>query len=131
MSRQPHRVVAELPGGVWLEPVCALCREPAEDTTTCVICDRMFCTALCYGVHLNARDEHDAADRIDAFLRTPEACKFLDVAFEGADYKTRDGRPFDWRHGLSCDDCRIDLREIVMQMLYDCAVAPHSEETKK
>lgn len=130
MSHQPHRVIAELPNGVWLEPVCALCRE-SGDMTTCVICDRMFCASLCYGVHLNARDEHDAPDRVDAFLRSPEAYELLDLAFEGASYKTRDGRPFDWRHGLSCDDCRADLREIVMQMLCDCAIVLRSEDTER
>ena len=107
---QPHRVVAELADskGVLLEPVCVLCSE-VNTAILCPVCGRVFCAELCFGVHFTARDEFDAPDRIDAFLRTKTAHELMDAVEREKDT--------DWRHGLTCEDCRPDLREAVLQAL--------------
>jgi hypothetical protein len=54
----------ELPDGkgVLTEPVCALCGEGAGNSLLCPRCDRRFCSAPCFGVHLKAvDDERDLA----------------------------------------------------------------------
>lgn len=117
---QPHRVVAELANGqgVILEPVCVLCGE-ANEAIACPVCTRVFCVELCFGVHFQARDAFDAPDRIDAFLRTKTAHDLLDA--------TITDEKMDWRHGLTCDNCRPALREMVMEALVTGAKIAVSE----
>lgn len=117
---QPHRVVAELANGqgVILEPVCVLCGE-ANEAIACPVCTRVFCVELCFGVHFTARDAFDAPDRIDAFLRTKTAHELLDA--------TITDEKIDWRHGLTCDNCRPGLREMVMEALVTGAKIAVSE----
>lgn len=117
----PYRIVAELPegGGVWVEHVCVLCGE-VNEAISCPICARVFCIELCFGVHFTARDTHDAPDKIDAFLRTEKAHEILDTMLQGQDC--------DWRHGLSCDNCRPDLREVVIQLLQQGAKIAVSDD---
>jgi hypothetical protein len=107
---QPHRVVGELANGqgVILEPVCVLCGE-VNEAIACPICTRVFCVELCFGVHFTARDSLDAPDRIDVFLRTQTAHELLDA--------TITDEKLDWRHGLTCDNCRPSLREMVTEAL--------------
>lgn len=114
MSKHPYHIVAELPdgAGIWIEDVCVLCGE-VNAAINCPICHRTLCVELCFGVHFNARDTHDAPDRIDAFLRTPKAHELLDTMLEGQNV--------DWRHGLTCDNCRVDLREVLVRVLVDGA----------
>lgn len=120
MSDRPYRVIAELPegAGVWIEHVCVLCGE-ANEAIECPICQRVFCVELCFDVHFNARDTLDAPDKIDAFLRTAKAHEILDTMLNGQNV--------DWRHGLTCDNCRIDLREITVQTLLKAAKIAVSE----
>lgn len=115
---QPHRIVAELAngGGVIIEPLCVLCGE-ANEAIACPICGRVLCIELCFGVHFNARDSYDAPDRIDAFLRTPQAHNLLDWATRDV----KDPKDADWRHGLTCDDCRPNLRELMLTTLVESA----------
>ncbi len=68
MTNQPatqrYRVRLELPDGkgVLTEPVCALCGEGDGNSILCPLCDRRFCSAPCFGVHLKAvDDERDLA----------------------------------------------------------------------
>jgi hypothetical protein len=119
---QPHRVVGELANGqgVILEPLCVLCGE-ANEAVACPICDRTFCVELCFGVHFTARDSFDAPDRIDTFLRTQTAHELLDAAC--IDEKMK----IDWRHGLTCDNCRPSLREMAMEALIEGAKIAVSE----
>ncbi len=109
---QPHRIVAELADGkgVIVEPVCVLCEE-ANEAIACPVCSRVFCVELCFGVHFQARDSFDAPDRIDAFLRTKTAHDLLDASLQDKDV--------DWRHGLTCENCRPDLRELAVIALID------------
>lgn len=104
-----YHVIAELPdgAGIWIEYACELCGE-VNPAIECPICGRVFCVELCFGVHFNARDTQDAPDKIDAFLRTARAHELLDATV---------GDDVDWRHGLSCDNCRVDLRELVLRSL--------------
>lgn len=120
MSKNPYHIIAELPenAGIWVEPVCELCGE-VNQAINCPVCSRTFCIELCFGVHFNARDTHDAADKIDAFLRTPKAHELLDTMLRDQDC--------DWRHGLSCDNCRNDLREVLVHVLVDAAKIAVSE----
>ncbi len=127
--KQPHRVRLELPdgGGVVLEPVCAFCHEDG-DSILCPICDRLFCfEGCCFEVHLNARDSLDAPEAIRAFLRTPTAHALLEQAFAGAGDKT-----IDWRHGLTCENCNAELRDIIVELLRERVhVLPTSAEICK
>jgi len=117
---QPHRVIGELANGqgVILEPLCALCGE-ANEAIECPVCSRVFCVELCFGVHFQARDSFDAPDRVDLFLRTKTAHDLLDA--------TITDEKLDWRHGLTCENCRPDLRNMVMQALVTGAKIAVSE----
>jgi hypothetical protein len=119
-----YRVIAELPdgNGVIIEPLCELCCE-ANPAITCPICNRTFCVELCFGVHFNARDSKDAPDKIDAFLRTQQAHNLLDAMIED--------KKVDWRHALTCDNCKPMLHEAAMRLLVDgayLAIAEACEE---
>lgn len=125
--KHPHRVRDELPngGGVLLEPLCALCRE-ATDAITCPICERLFCLDGCFEVHFNARDKYDSEEAVRAFLRTSTAHAMLSAAFQ--DRKKENGEPVDWRHGLTCEDCNAELRDLVVELLLDTAHGFQHEE---
>lgn len=117
---QPYHVVAELPdgNGVWIEEACVLCGE-ANPAIACPICTRVFCVELCFGVHFQARDAFDAPDRVDTFLRTKTAHDLLDA--------TINDEKLDWRHGLTCENCRPDLRDMVTRALVTGAKIAVSE----
>jgi len=121
VSTEPkQRVVVELAngGGVIVEPLCALCGE-ANQAIECPICKRVLCTEMCFEVHLNARDSADGVDRVDAFLRTEHAYKLLDIALREKDPE--------WVHGLTCDNCKPQLRVIAMHVLVESVKIAVSE----
>ena len=111
---QPNRVRFELAdgGGVILEAVCALCRDPIVDgdEMPCPICRRVFCINACFGVHLRARDALDSNYAVETFLKSSVGATFLEEAF-------KDVKDADWRHALTCSDCGPELTATVLCLL--------------
>jgi hypothetical protein len=112
---QPQRVRFELAngGGVLLENVCALCRDPMADGADmpCPICRRSFCIETCFGVHLRARDALDSNYEVEAFMKSSNGMTFLEEAFKVVDDDV------DWRHALTCRDCGPELTAAVLRLL--------------
>jgi hypothetical protein len=100
-------------GGVILENVCALCRDPMADGADlpCPICRRSFCIETCFGVHLRARDALDADYAVEVFMKSSNGMTFLEEAFKVV------GDDVDWRHALTCSDCGPELTAVVLRLL--------------